>query len=82
MLEALSRLLRAPVEPGRTPEEAFVVRGVIGSGVGGLNPAHVVAVVDVAASRLSVAAHAKEGLITQRTAQKAVRRVLDELPGS
>ena len=53
------------------------VRGVIGAGTLNLNPA----VVDVHGrpGRLTVHAAAKEGLIPQRTAQKAVRRVIESL---
>jgi len=54
------------------------VRGLIGSGALNMNPA----VVDVhvrPGGRLLVHAAAKEGVIPQRTAQKAVRRVIESL---
>ena len=54
------------------------VRGVIGSGALDMNPA----VVDVhvrAGGRVVVHAAGKEGLIPQRTARKAVRRVIESL---
>ncbi|MBB6628353.1 hypothetical protein H5V45_13585 [Nocardioides sp. KIGAM211] len=55
------------------------VRGVVGSGFGGLNPAYVLAEVDAAAGEVRVAAWAKEGLIKQRSAAKAVDKVLAAL---
>jgi len=54
------------------------VRGVIGAGAMNMNPA----VVDVdvrPGGRLVVRAAGKEGLIPQRTAQKAVRKVIESL---
>ena len=54
------------------------VRGVIGSGALDMNPA----VVDVhvrPGGRVVVHAAAKEGLIPQRTARKAVRKVIESL---
>lgn len=56
------------------------LRGVIGSGFGGMNPSYVRAVVDLNQGRLAIAAYAKEGLINQDTAQKAIRKLLAELP--
>jgi hypothetical protein len=57
---------------------AFAVRGVVGGGALGLNPA-VVDVVVRPGGRVAVRAAAKEGLIPQKTAQKAVRRVIESL---
>ncbi len=54
------------------------VRGVIGAGAMDMNPA-VVDVVVCPGGRLAVHAAAKEGLIPQRTAQKAVRKTIDSL---
>ena len=54
-----------------------VLRGVAGSGFGGMNPAVVVAVVDTDAGAVTIAAYAKEGLIKQRTAKKAVAALLE-----
>ena len=54
------------------------IRGVIGAGALDMNPA----VVDVdvrPGGRLVVRAAGKEGLIPQRTARKAVRKVIDSL---
>ena len=61
----------------REPDE-HQVRGVIGSGALDMNPA----VVDVhvrPGGRVVVHAAAKEGLIPQRTARKAVRKVIESL---
>lgn len=60
------------------------LQAVIGSGFMRLNPA--VVEIDVkptgsAASQVSVRASAKEGLIKQHTAEKAVRRVVEALEG-
>lgn len=57
----------------------MTLRGVVGSGVGSLNPAYVIIIVDVLTSTIGIAAHAKEGLIKQRTAQKAVAKVRSSL---
>lgn len=54
------------------------VRGVVGAGWFGLNPA-VVTVSAAPAGGLTVRAAAKEGLIGQHTAERAVRRVVDAL---
>ena len=63
----------------RSPEEDGVrVRGVVGAGALNMNPA----VVDIAVApggRVTIHAAAKEGLIPQRTARGAVRRVIDSL---
>ncbi|GAA1850884.1 hypothetical protein GCM10009813_10510 [Brevibacterium marinum] len=55
------------------------LRGIVGSGVGSLNPAYVIIVVDAQSSTIGIAAHAKEGLIKQRTAQKAIAKVRSAL---
>jgi len=54
------------------------VRGLIGAGAMDMNPA-VVDVLVRPGGRLVVRAAAKEGLIPQRTAHKAVRKVIDSL---
>jgi len=54
------------------------VRGVIGAGAMDMNPA-VVDVLVRPGGRLIVRAAGKEGLIPQRTAHKAVRKVIDSL---
>jgi len=58
--------------------ERTSIRGVIGSGAMNMNPA----VVDVhvhPGGRIMVEAAAKEGLIPQRTAAKAVRQVIESM---
>ncbi len=60
-----------------TEGAATVLRGVVGSGFGGMNPAVVVALVDTDAGAVTIAAHAKEGLIKQGTAKKAVAALLE-----
>ncbi|MBM6588966.1 hypothetical protein [Brevibacterium sp. RIT 803] len=60
-------------------DAVVTLRGVVGSGVGSLNPAYVIIIVDVLTSTIGIAAHAKEGLIKQRTAQKAVAKVRSSL---
>jgi hypothetical protein len=54
------------------------VRGVIGSGAMNMNPAVVVVHVHPG-GRVVVQAAAKEGLIPQRTARKAVRQVIESM---
>lgn len=54
------------------------VRGVVGAGWFGMNPA-VVTVSPAGAGGLTVRAAAKEGLIGQHTAERAVRRVVEAL---
>jgi hypothetical protein len=83
VLVALSQALHAQLDPpGRASDGTVVLRGVVGSGVAGLNPAYVIAVVEAAVGQVSIAAHAKEGLIKQHTAQKAVRQLLATLSDS
>lgn len=60
-------------------DSVVTLRGIVGSGVGSLNPAYVIIVVDAQSSTIGIAAHAKEGLIKQRTAQKAVAKVRSAL---
>lgn len=79
VVEALAAVLEA--EPERADESSVVlVRGTVGSGFGGMNPAYVVASVDPTKATVGLAAYAKEGLIKQRTASKAVAKVLQALP--
>lgn len=72
-----------PTQQGRSvdsQDDAVVtLRGIVGSGVGSLNPAYVIIVVDAQSSTIGIAAHAKEGLIKQRTAQKAIAKVRSAL---
>ncbi|MGR6091707.1 hypothetical protein ACU4IU_14170 [Brevibacterium sp. CSND-B09] len=58
-----------------TDDPVVTIRGVIGSGFASMNPAYVIVVLDRKESTLGIAAHAKEGLIKQRTAQKAVTKI-------
>ncbi|MCW2791603.1 MAG: hypothetical protein JWO76_701 [Nocardioides sp.] len=76
--EAVAALRAALEESDEVPaaDGTRTVRGVVGSGFGGLNPAYVLAEVDAARGEVRVAAWAKEGLIKQRSAAKAVDRVL------
>lgn len=60
-------------------DAVVTLRGIVGSGVGSLNPAYVIIVVDAQSSTIGIAAHAKEGLIKQRTAQKAIAKVRSAL---
>jgi hypothetical protein len=57
------------------------VVGVVGAGVGNLNPAVVIVTISASAegSRLVIRGAAKEGLIKQRAGEKAARRVAGAL---
>jgi hypothetical protein len=55
------------------------VRGVIGSGAMNRNPAVVDVSIHGGSGRISVRAAAKEGLIPQRTARKAVHQVIESM---
>ena len=71
----LADLLRsAPQQDGPT----VTLAGVLGSGFGNMNPA-LVRVEVTPAGHIRIAAHAKEGLIKQRTAQKAVNTLTEAL---
>ena len=62
--------------------EPAVVRSVVGSGALNMNPAEVEVRVEPLGdtqSRVLVDASAEEGLIKQRTAEKAVTRIIAEL---
>lgn len=76
----LGALLQAwpQTQPGRHGW-ITVVRGVVGAGFLNMNPTYVIAVLEPDVGRISVAAHAKEGLIKQHSAQKAVRRIFSQL---
>ena len=82
VLASLSQLLECSPEHQQADDQGgtATLRGVIGSGFGGMNPTYVLAVVDTSGGSVSIAAHAKEGLIKQRSAEKAVQRVVAELP--
>lgn len=56
-----------------------VYRGEIGSGIGGLNPAYVLATIEDGTGTVALSAYGKEGLITQRTAARAVERIARRL---
>lgn len=76
--------LGAILEPAARKSDSQTVqvtrfRGIVGSGFGGMNPAYVLAIADPEHGTISVAAHAKEGLIKQRTAKKAIQSVLEAL---
>lgn len=60
-------------------DSVVTARGIVGSGFGSMNPAYVIISVDAQTSTLGIAAHAKEGLINQQTAQKAVDKVASAL---
>lgn len=60
---------------GPSDDSVITTRGIVGSGFASMNPAYVIIVVDRQSSTVGIAAHAKEGLIKQRTAQKAVDKV-------
>lgn len=55
---------------GETADTEGMVCGVICSGFGGLNPCYVI--ISASDRRLNVKAYAKEGLIKQHTAEKAI----------
>jgi hypothetical protein len=60
--------------------EKPTLRAVIGSGFLGLNPAVVEVSLDLVSDEITkvrVRATAKEGLIKQRTAEKAIQRLID-----
>jgi len=73
-VHALTEMLGT--RPETDPESGEThFRGVVGAGFGNLNPAYVLAVVAPAKGGIGVAAYAKEGLIKQHTARKAVVKV-------
>lgn len=76
----LSALLQAWPETRRGQHGWItLVRSVVGSGFLNMNPTYVIAVLEPDLGRIGVAAHAKEGLIRQRSAQKAVGRIFSQL---
>jgi hypothetical protein len=83
--DALVHAFRALTEVGELlPDETEhgipALRAVVGSGTLGMNPAVVdLSVEPVAESlaRVTIRATAKEGLIKQHTAEKAIKRVID-----
>jgi hypothetical protein len=62
---------------GAGDDRGFVIAGIVGAGVGNLNPAVVIVTISASAegSRLVIRGAAKEGLIKQRAGEKAARRV-------
>jgi hypothetical protein len=83
--EALGQAFKALTELGEIlPDEiehaAPALRAVVGSGALGMNPAVVdlsVEPVTESLAKVTIRATAKEGLIKQHTAEKAVKRVID-----
>jgi hypothetical protein len=63
----------------RGPDQDTMLRALIGSGTGRMNPTYVRVLVDPTNGSLSIEAFAKEGPIKQRSAAKAVQRILAEL---
>ena len=83
LMARLRQFLQQPQDrqltaPDGTPVLGMV--GIVGSGSMNLNPCLVEAVWD--ASGLQVVAHAKEGLIKQRTCEKALDRLQQEVFGA
>jgi hypothetical protein len=78
LLAQLSHILgRAPEY--QAPGDLPMLRAVVGSGSRGMNPTYVRVYVDPARGSVRIEAFAKEGPIKQRSAAKAVQRVLTEL---
>ena len=75
----IGQVLGAAASRAQQEDSQTVWRGIVGSGFASMNPAYVIIVLDRQAATLGIAAHAKEGLIRQRTAQKAVSRVRETL---
>jgi hypothetical protein len=83
--EALGQAFKALTELGEIlPDEiehaAPALRAVVGSGALGMNPAVVdlsVEPVTESLAKVTIRATAKEGLIKQHTAEKAIKRVID-----
>jgi hypothetical protein len=74
-LSAIGQILTENVD-----DERPTLRAVIGSGFFGLNPAVVEVSLDTISdeiTKVNVRATAKEGLIKQRTAEKAIQRLID-----
>ncbi|WP_172170886.1 hypothetical protein [Brevibacterium sp. CT2-23B] len=77
VLNQVTQLVSAHIPA--TDDPVVTIRGVIGSGFASMNPAYVIVVLDRRESTLGIAAHAKEGLIKQRTAQKAVTKIREAI---
>lgn len=76
----LSDLMQAPPRMQQGPNGPItVLRSVVGSGFWDMNPTYVIAVLEPDRGMISIAAHAKEGLIKQHSAEKAVRRLTSQL---
>lgn len=73
----VSQLLNAIRKILQFDEENQVCTAVVGSGFANMNPALVVAMMED--QTLYLAAYAKEGLIKQHTAEKALKNIVDSL---
>ena len=73
----VSQLLNAIGNILQFDEENQVCTAVVGSGFANMNPALVVAMIED--QTLYLAAYAKEGLIKQHTAEKALKNIVDSL---
>ena len=73
----VSQLLNAIGNILQFDEENQVCTAVVGSGFANMNPALVVAMMED--QTLYLAAYAKEGLIKQHTAEKALKNIVDSL---
>ena len=73
----VSQLLNAIGNILQFDEENQVCTAVVGSGFANMNPALVVAMMEN--QTLYLAAYAKEGLIKQHTAEKALKNIVDSL---
>ena len=81
-LRALFAREGQPIDGELAGDAGGWLRGIVGAGALDLNPAVVRAVLRPApgaATRVELSASAKEGLIPQRTAKKALARVVDGL---
>lgn len=78
VVDGLCHALRS--RPVLGPDGHTTIRGVTAGGIGSLNPAYVVSIVDPLHCRVVIAAYAKEGLIKQHTARRAVAKLLTDLP--
>ena len=56
----------------REDRESNIAEGIIYAGVGNMNPS--IVVISVSGKKITIAAYAKEGLINQHTAKKAIER--------
>ena len=74
-LSSIGQVLPGEVDTGKP-----AIRALVGSGILGMNPAVVdlsLEIVSEQVVKLTIRATAKEGLIKQHTAEKAIRRVIE-----